>query len=524
MKWLRTFVLLALVLAAVGVAIRLVARLPTLDDRSASTAFTQTADTTLGRALAPAIAAHPGLTGIHLLDDGRAAFASRVLLARAAERSIDVQYYIWHGDITGTLLFDELRRAADRGVRVRLLQDDNTTLGLDRTLAALDAHRNIEVRLFNPFVIRSPRWIGYLTDFPRLNRRMHNKSFTVDNQATIVGGRNIGDEYFGAGDGSLFVDLDALAVGAVVGDVSRDFDRYWASASAYPAAAILPPVAPDALEDFAAAAARLRDSGAAQRYVQALASLPLATRFVESGLSLRWAPVRMVSDDPAKALGRAPREGLLISRLDQLLQRPTQRLQLVSGYFVPTNKGVDGFIAMAGRGVRLDIITNALEATDVPIVHAGYADHRKPLLRAGVRLWELRHEAGALSWRDVAATGSAGSVIGSSGAALHAKTFTVDGERVFIGSFNFAPRSAHLNTELGFVIGSAELTQAMSQRLDEATPLIAYEVRLSPRGDLVWIERRPDGTLIEHQREPGAGFWQRAAVKVFSWLPIEWLL
>src|SRR5690606_28033429 len=240
MKWLKALVLCGAILLLTGLAVSLWADLPSLERRPVSRALTDTADTRLGRAVATQTAERPGLTGVYPLNDGPDAFAVRRLLAPAAERSIDAQYYIWHGDITGTLLFNELRAAADRGVRVRLLQDDNTTAGLDEILAALDAHPNIEVRLFNPFVIRSPRWIGYATDFSRLNRRMHNKSFTVDNQATVIGGRNIGDEYFGAGENGLFVDLDVLAIGEVVSDVSDDFDRYWASASSYPADRILP--------------------------------------------------------------------------------------------------------------------------------------------------------------------------------------------------------------------------------------------------------------------------------------------
>lgn len=524
MMWLKVLVLVTLVLAAAVIAIRLSARLPSLDGRSESSAFVDTADTAIGRAVAASLAAHPGLAGVHLLDDGHDALAARILLARAAERSIDAQYYIWHGDITGTMLFEELRAAAERGVRVRLLQDDNTTYGLDETLAALDAHPNIEVRLFNPFVLRSPRWVGYVTDFPRLNRRMHNKSFTVDNQATIVGGRNVGDEYFGAGDGSHFVDLDVLTIGPVVNEVSSDFDRYWASASSYPAERILPRVPAARLDGIHAAAQRLMQSPAAQRYVDVLQQRPIIARLSESSLPMYWSPVRMVSDDPAKALGRAPREGLLIARLDRLLDRPAHRLQLVSGYFVPTAKGVDAFTAMAGRGMRVEIVTNAVEATDVPIVHAGYAKHRKALLEAGVALWELRSEAGAFSPRDAGGGARAGSVIGSSSSALHAKTFVIDGERAFIGSFNFDPRSAHLNTELGFVIASRELAQTMSALLDATAPLIAYQLRLSDEGNLIWIERRADGSEVYHDGEPGTTFWGRTTVAFFSILPIDWLL
>lgn len=524
MRWQEAFFLLLLILATRGAAIRMFADLPSLAGRTTSRAFTDTEGTRIGRAVASQTAAHPGLAGIHPLGDALDAFAARMALAREAERSIDAQYYIWHGDITGTLLFSELRAAADRGVRVRLLQDDNTTHGLDERLAALDSHANIEVRLFNPFVIRSPRWIGYVTDFRRLNRRMHNKSFTVDNQVTIVGGRNIGDEYFGAGDGGLFVDLDVLAIGEVVGDVSNDFDRYWASASSFPADRLLPRVPAARLGELAAAARRAGESRPAQRYVEAVRHLPIVTQLAESTLSLHWAPARMVSDDPAKALGRAAPGDLLISQLEQVLEHPEGRLDLVSGYFVPTEAGVEAFTAMSRRGVRVNIVTNALEATDVPVVHAGYAHHRKALLKAGVRLWELRSEAGAVSRRQVMGRGSGGGAIGSSGTALHAKTFVIDGERVFIGSFNFDPRSARLNTELGFVIASPTLARTMETILERAVPTIAYEVRLSEEGKLLWIERGPGGEEVQHDSEPGTTCWQRAAVSFLSILPIEWLL
>src|SRR5205814_1368293 len=199
-------------------------------------------DTRLGRACASLVEAHPGRSGIVALPDGRDAFAARALLADAAERTLDARYYMWHNAMSGSILCSALRRAADRGVQVRLLLDDNNTAGLDPVLAALDAHPNIAVRLFNPFRVRRWRLLGYLTDFRRLNRRMHNKSFTADNQATIIGGRNVGDEYFDAGQSVSFADLDVLAVGPVVGEVAGDFDRYWASRSACAADRVLPPI------------------------------------------------------------------------------------------------------------------------------------------------------------------------------------------------------------------------------------------------------------------------------------------
>lgn len=209
--------------------------LPSLENRELSQALSvSTAKTTpLGKTIVPHANANPGKSGVYSLSEAREAFAARMLLAQAAERTLDIQYYIWRPDQTGTLLFEALHAAADRGVRVRLLLDDINTSGLDRMLSALDSHPLIEVRLFNPFIVRKPRIVGFVTDFFRANRRMHNKSFTVDNQVTIIGGRNVGDEYFGATDNSLFEDLDVLAVGPVVDEVSQDFDRYWAIGRAH---------------------------------------------------------------------------------------------------------------------------------------------------------------------------------------------------------------------------------------------------------------------------------------------------
>ena len=222
------------------------ASLPAPQGRTETTALTDTADTRLGRAVTPGVTANPGKTGIHALPNPQDAFAARVLLAGAAEKSIDAQYFLWHGDQVGNLLFEALWRAAGRGVRVRLLIDDVNTAGLDATLAALDAHPDIEVRLYNPFVQRTARALNFLADFTRLNHRMHNKSFTVDNQASVVGGRNIANEYFGAGAGVGFADLDVIAVGPAVRDVSREFDLYWNSASAYPAAGFVGTPGPEA--------------------------------------------------------------------------------------------------------------------------------------------------------------------------------------------------------------------------------------------------------------------------------------
>jgi len=454
------------------------------------------------------------------LANARDAFAARALLAKAAERSLDVQYYIWHKDLTGSLLFEALRKAADRGVRIRLLLDDNNTSGLDTALAGLDSHPNIEVRLFNPFVIRWSRAIGYVTDFFRLNRRMHNKSFTADNQATIVGGRNIGDEYFGAADDVLFADLDVLAVGPVVDEVSQDFDRYWASGSAYPVDRLLSPATPASLTELASTASLVERDPAALAYVKALRNSPLIRELIEGRLALEWAVSRMVSDDPAKALGLTAADELLPWKLRKIIGEPTADVALVSPYFVPTAAGVDAFSALARKEVKIRVLTNSLEATDVAVaaVHAGYAKRRKPLLEAGITLYESRREA-SRSERNKSA-----GLTGSSASSLHAKTFAVDHARVFVGSFNFDPRSAKLNTELGFVIESSALAQQIDATFESRIPANAYEVRLSETGQLSWIEHRAEGALVNHDTEPGTTYWQRTGVWLISLLPIEWLL
>jgi putative cardiolipin synthase len=430
---------------------------------------------------------------------------------------LDAQYYVWRKDMLGTVMFNELVTAAERGVRVRLLLDDINTRDLDQTLAALDAHPGIEVRLFNPFV---PRWlrIGYVTDFWRANRRMHNKSLTADNQATIIGGRNVGDEYFDAADGPLFADLDVMAVGPVVTDVSKDFDRYWASQSAYPLNGLIRRADPARISDVKAAALNVMKSPAAVAYTSAVSKSTFVTDLLQKNLVFEWATTRMMSDDPAKGLGLAPPERLLADRLAGILGDAAVEVDLVSPYFVPTATGVEAFVTMAGRGVKVRLLVNSFEATDVPIVHSGYAKWRKELIRAGITLYELKR----LAPRIVARKRRAG-LIGSSTASLHAKTFAVDRSRIFIGSFNFDPRSANLNTELGFVIDSPVLARRLSAMFDEVVPLDAYEVALTDTGKLAWLERR-DEEIIHHDIEPGTTVWQRLAVWILSKLPIDSLL
>jgi len=485
--------------------------LPPLEGRVASTAIVETDDTRLGKALMPLTMAHPGLAGIHALADGRDAFAARAVLAQLADRSLDVQYYIWRNDTTGRLMFDALRNAAERGVRVRLLLDDNNTAGLDEALAALDAHPLIEVRLFNPNAMRSVRAVGLVVDFMRLNRRMHNKSFTADNQVTIIGGRNVGDEYFGAAGEISFADLDVIAAGPVVRAVSDDFDLYWNSPSAYPLALLAPDAVP---------APALKPDPETTAYMEAVKRSAFLEQLSGGSLPLEWARTRFVSDDPAKVMGKAAPEANIAFKLRDLLGEPQRSLDLVSPYFVPGEEGAAAFADLARKGARTRILTNSLEATDVAAVHAGYAKWRKPLLEAGVTLYELRREATDEPSRAKRGNGSG---IGSSDASLHAKTFGVDGARVFVGSFNVDQRSIHLNTEMGMVIDSPGLATRLGETLDRTLHTRAYEVKLDARGSVIWLERRGD-QVIRHAREPGTSWFKRAAVKALSWLPIDWLL
>lgn len=471
-------------------------------------------DTTLGKAVAERTAKHPGMSGIQPLADALDAFSARVFLARMAEKTLDVQYYIWRKDTTGTVLLHELYQAAERGVRVRLLLDDNGISGMDDWLALLNSHPNLEVRLFNPFALRKARMLGFITDFSRANRRMHNKSYTADQSITITGGRNVGDEYFAATDGLLFADLDVIAAGPAAVAISEDFDRYWASQSAYPVDQLFQ--RNTSRETLANEASAILGSEEAARYAAELMGSGFRERLLSGDMQMEWVKTRLVSDDPAKGLGKAEVSDLMIYSLAKLLGKPERSLDLVSPYFVPTKAGVEVFSALAREGIEVRILTNALEATDVAAVHSGYAKRRKALLKAGVLLYEMQSNA-------VRPDGGSAGIFGSSGSSLHAKTFAIDGERVFIGSFNFDPRSANLNTELGFVIESKSLAEATDRVFTKEVPIAAYQVKLDDRGRVYWLQHSDTEPLIYHT-EPNVGWLKRAGVKIMSWLPIEWLL
>jgi len=494
------------------------ATLPPLDGRVETRALADTASTRLGRAVAPGVPAHAGRSGVQALVSSADAFAARAYLAQAADRTLDVQYYLWHDDETGTLLLEALWRAAERGVRVRMLLDDMGTASLDARLAAFDAHPNVEVRLYNPFANRRFRALDFASDFARVNRRMHNKSFTADNQATIVGGRNVGNEYYGAGDGVEFADLDLIAVGPIVRDVSAAFDLYWSSASAYPLASIVPAAPADARATLEATFASTRADPDATAYLAALRESPQVRDLLGQRLPLEWVDARLVRDEPRKTLDTTDDPSLLLlASLLPMFGEPETSFDLVSPYFVPGERGTAILAALAQRGVRVRVLTNSLAATDVGPVHAGYAKRRESLLRAGVRLYEFKPTSAP------SPAGSKAGLAGSRAGSLHAKTFAIDGRRLFVGSFNFDPRSARLNTEMGVVVDSRALAGRLVERLDNNLAAIAWEVRLRDDGGLEWIEGTGAGE-VRHATEPGTSALRRAWIRSLSLLPIDGLL
>jgi putative cardiolipin synthase len=495
------------------------ASLPAGYERTESHALQDTAATALGQAGREILAAHPGQSGFRPLPSGVDALVVRMLLAEAAERSLDVQYYIWHDDLTGRLFTNALLRAADRGVRVRILVDDVGTKANDETLLTLDAHPDIEIRLFNPVASRTFRGLGMLTDFTRVNRRMHNKAFVADNQRAVLGGRNIGDEYFEAAGDVAFGDLDVLTLGPVVGAVSRAFDDYWNAPVSVPIGALTGrPNQPASLETLRERLAAFVQAQIDSPYVVHARSAA-AQRLAAGTEGLFWGRGHVVVDDPAK-VGRPPEdtEGHLLPQLAPLGIQLQRELLIVSPYFVPGEAGVAWLRGLVQKGVRVTVLTNSLAATDVGAVHAGYKQYREALVEAGVRLYELK--PGAIEY----GRSKQGRKISGSHASLHAKTFIFDRRAVFIGSLNLDPRSTQLNTEIGVVCGSEALAEALAGGLESGLAHVAWRIErvvgADGRAQLVWTETAPTGT-VQHTQEPEVSAWRRLGVWFLGLLPIE---
>jgi putative cardiolipin synthase len=497
--------------------------------RTTSTALAHPEQTRLGQQFAAGAALHPGMSGFRLLSVGVDGFLMRMQMIHAAERTIDLQYFIFRGDETGQLLTGAVLLAADRGVRVRILVDDGETVAGDEQLRMLESHPQIELRVFNPFRYRGHvtalRAAEYLLDFRRLDFRMHNKLLVVDNAIALIGGRNIGDQYFQVDPDSQFADDDMFSTGPIAGQLSATFDEFWASPRSIPM---------EALGGGATSRAELDEhreqlqehkqlrKDESVGYVMRIASSEPLAGIVAGRTPLIWARAQLVCDSPDK---RDVERGRMVGRL---MQRPVAaaaaavqgELLMITPYLVPGQEGMRLFQALRARQVRVRILTSSLEAASVLLAQSGYMHYRVGLLDMGVELYEVRSMLGS-----IAGSGQTTAISRAGNYSLHAKMFVFDRRQVFIGSMNFDQRSMHLNTEIGLLIDSVMLAGQIAARFDAMVrPENAYALALGRDGGgspaLSW-HTRENGKAITYDTEPARSRWQRTAVHLLSLLPLD---
>ena len=499
--------------------------------RAASNALAHPEQTRLGRQLAPQLAAHPGVSGFRLLPVGIDSFLLRMEMAQRAERTLDVQYFVIENDDTGKLIQQALLQAADRGVRVRVLIDDEGSYGRESQLKPLAAHPNIELRAFNPSVYRGPiefmHDIELLGNAGRLNYRMHNKLFVVDNEVGIIGGRNVGDAYFQEGRDLEFGDYDVIAAGGIVKDMSASFDAYWNSPLAIPIEGLLGGKSSDqALADKRDALAAHHTAVSGNDYVRRLAGGEPLAGLLSGKSPWVWAKAEIIYDSPDKGKvedGDEPGR-LLRHRLGKVVESTRSELLIVSPYVVPGDAGVKFLAKLRERGLQVRMLTNSLASTDMPIVHSAYQKYRVPLLEMGVDIYEVRPILGKPVVRgDALKSPSAGQF------ALHAKVFVFDRQRVFVGSMNLDRRSLHVNTEIGAIIDSPELARQIAARFAAiAQPANSYFLAVDGTNAagapaLSW-HTLEDGKPMVYKQEPDATVWRRTKVDMLSMLPLDELL
>ena len=467
---------------------------------------------------------HPDLSGYHPIITGANAFASRSILTGMATRSIDAQYYIWHDDEAGQLLLKDLWDAAERGVIVRLLLDDfNNNAKFDQHLLRFSSHPNIAVRIINPLMYRKFQTLNYLTGLPRINRRMHNKSMIFDKQITIIGGRNIGDEYLSNDKNSQFADLDVLLIGKVVADIDNSFASYWSAPISFDIET-LATLDKGEKTDFVQGLDKLKadekssSNGSLSIYKAAIEDSSIDKDLLNKRVPFRWTDMQFLNDDVGKLTKTVPADTNLVHQLRTLLGSPSKKLTIISSYFVPTKDGVDTLVELAESGIEIKILTNSFDATDVTAVHSGYSQWRPSLLRSGVKIYELKATASEEKrenklWK----------ARSQSSTSLHAKAFAVDDYQVFIGSYNVDPRSANINTEMGVIINDDQLATQLHDALSDDLLTQAYEVKLLDNGNLQWhtIE---EGKKVVYDSEPRTDVSDHVWLTIMSWLPIDWLL
>lgn len=463
-----------------------------------------------------------GLTAFLPLDDAFVSIASRLHLISNAKHSIDLQYYIWKNDFVGHMLLQELLKAADRGVKVRLLIDDQNGTQLDELLKVLAAHPNFSIKLFNPYKYRKLRVIDYVFRFNSINRRMHNKLIIADGAIAVTGGRNISREYFDASDSFQFTDLDILFYGNALTEANQVFINFWNDDLSYGIPQLLGNASAEELHSLRKSfeldaiqknSIENRIEYARQNLADRLKSKPI-----------QWAPAHFIADNPNKTRGTAAQNELIYRQMAQIMGKPKHHMELVSAYFVPTQKGTDYLTGLADNNVKVRVLTNSFAANDVALVHAFYKKYRKPLLQSGVKLYEFKPyiEREKRTWYEIM-TGNVIPAKGKNASSLHAKFFDIDG-MVFIGSFNFDPRSANLNTEVGLVVESESLQNEITESLNQYLPHIAYELKLNEKQELIWLDHQLDGSIKELKHDPKTTKFQRFSMKAVSYLPIEWMM
>ncbi len=434
-------------------------------------------------------------------------------MTELAEKTLDLQYFIWDQGATGRILVDHLVHAADRGVRVRILVDDLNLKGhRDVLITAMDVHPNIEVRIFNPFANRSWKVLGFLTDFGRVNHRMHNKLFVMDNAVAIVGGRNIGDHYFDVHQQVNFRDLDVIAGGPVVREASAVFDLFWNGSWSAPITALVQRSATET--DLRAATNVLHEQLAKEPYPYPLADdvATLKSELTAIFDDFIWASGHMIFDDP----NEVKEHGRTITMTEgfyRRIGRIESELLIEVPYFVVRERGMAAVRKLRDRGVRIRVLTNSLASNDVLVAHAGHAKERKELVAAGVELYELRS--------DPAVKKETSHLSGSARSSLHSKAFVFDRKDVFIGSLNLDPRSGDINTEAGLYVESPDLAAQVISYMDEGlSPQNSYRVLLDADDHLYWVTET-DGKTERYDHDPNSTVWQRATVRIIQMLPIR---
>ena len=465
-------------------------------------------------AVAKGLAEHPNESGLILVTDNLDAFAIRAITAREAGRSLDLQYYIWKDDLTGKLLDLELLKAADRGVKIRLLLDDMNAHGRNSILAALNVHPNIQIRMFNPTRARDNglvRGVELILRALSVNRRMHNKAWIADGRIAIVGGRNVGDEYFAASKEKNFFDADLVMSGQIVAETSHIFDQFWNSDSAIPLEALIKTDF-DALDNFRISIIDARNSKSAEPYIGQIEQTESMKAVLQGQgeMKLHWTKDAHVYSDPPEKVTDENKENWLIYKLLPAMVSADSTLKVISPYFVPRETGLEKFAELSEKGIHIDILTNSLAANDVLLVHGGYAPYRVPLLEHGINLYELK-TFGKVDQ----------SFFGSSGASLHTKAFLVDDRIGFVGSLNFDPRSVMLNTEMGVLFSEPTILTALAKEFEQRSSAdYSYKLILED-GDLRWLDESDKQNPQIWDEEPQSSWWQRITAKIAGWLPIE---